>query len=197
MVQPYRSAPNEPNATVSFGDEKRRRLNMVLGILLVLSAVAVVALWLWVGEHIQGSVFLPAVFGVLLLARSRSGTLELARAERELRVKVRRFGPTLRERVPIDDLEGVTVVPSSFTSKNPEYLLQLLRKSGSPLTLLRASKESELEPSRARVGDFLLEHGLLTPRVRIDEEPAPQPVAAEPEEEEDEAERTPGRKVSG
>ena len=81
---------------------------------------------------------------------------------------VRRLGPALRVRIPFDELESVRVLPTSLKAKNPSYELQIGRKGGEPVVLVRADGPSLLEVERERLGRFLIEAGAmngLRPRV--------------------------------
>jgi hypothetical protein len=64
-------------------------------------------------------------------------------------------------RVALDELEGLTVAPTTFKGADPDYELRLVLTGGRSLGLLRSSKEARLEPARAAISTFLLEHGAL------------------------------------
>lgn len=161
-MQPYRSRqPVERAATVSFGGERWRFLRIVAAFLLVGASLAAIAGWFYTDGRISGSVLTPAIFGVLLLARTRSGTIELRHEEQELLVTFRRFGVPKRVRVPVRELTGVLIVPPE--TKDGEFELRLSLAGGKSVVLLRAATIEELVPSHEAVGDFLLENDLLRP----------------------------------
>lgn len=159
-MAPYRLQPSaERNPKVSFGSERYRILFGVGGLLLISATIATIVAWYAVGGGIRGSILLPAILGVFLLASSRSGSIEL-RENRELSVNRRSFLWRRRIRVPADELTGVTVAPSDWKYKG-EFDLCLVLTRGRTVPLLHASRSASLEPSRGIVAAFLLEHGLL------------------------------------
>ena len=157
---------------MSFGNERLRVLLGVVGLLLVALSAGLIVAWTVYGGGIRGSVLLPALVGVSLLASIRSGSMELG-DDQVLRVMLRRFLLTRRVDVPIAELIGVTVTPISANPSEPEYELRLLLTQGRSASLLRATRAESLERARSIVGAFVLEHDLLQgevapPRVRVE-----------------------------
>ena len=169
-MQPYRVAEG-PRAKVTFPDEHRRAWTL-LAFALIASSVGMVVAWLHSGGKISGSVLVPAMFGVIMLARPRLASLEYVRDAGEL-VVVRRTLVTRRTlRVPAGDITGVTVEPTDWKSENPSFELRLMLKHDKSVLLARASSAQALESARVLAGDFLVENRLLhderEANVRID-----------------------------
>ncbi len=167
-MSPYRSAPLVVE-THEIGSRRAFRLQVALGVALLLAPAILVVIWLQVGGGVSGAILGPVVFGVVVLARARYSTIVVSQTEREVRVTIGRLGPVIRSRIPFEELESVFVLPSEMRSGNPAYELQLGRAHGEPVLLLRADSALALEPERARLGEFLLRTGAMSAtRARAD-----------------------------
>ncbi len=168
-VSPYRSPPAILERH-EIGSRRAFRLQVALGLALLCIPAILIALWTRTGGGIGGSIFLPAIFGGVLIARARYSSIEASTSEREVRVLVRRLGPALRVRIPFDELESVRVLPTNFKSQNPTYELQIGRVGGQSVVLMRADGPSSLEAERERLGRFLIEAGAMNGlRTRVSE----------------------------
>ena len=157
---PYRTS--EPrHLEVPFGNRRRAIRQIVAGAALVAASLATVFAWSQLGGRIWGSVLAPALYGLFLFGRARWGTLELDSDTRTLIVRRRGVWPRTKVSVPLADVGTVQVVPSSFREEKPDYDLVLARQDQTTVLLRRAASEAELEDDRARVADFMREHGLL------------------------------------
>lgn len=186
-MQPYRARPRDTsNPQVHFGPLSGSALRVILGLLLVAATAAFIVAWAIVGGGIRGSVLVPAAFGALLLFARRGGSIALSTEKDELSVTWRSL-LTRRSRIPARAIKGLTLVPSGplWQSKDPKdasWDLRLLLDGGRSLLLLRSSP-ARLEPSRAAVSAFLVEHGLPRapsddpPRMRVEQETADRGVA--------------------
>jgi hypothetical protein len=127
--------------------------------LLAMSAAIVVG-WMLCGGGIHGSVFTPAILGMLLIARAKWGDLLFLRDRRVLSV-VRRGLWRRRVDVPLSDLQTVQVDVSSFRQEESTYDLHLVLSGDRRLLLRRAASADALEGDRSRIADFLRQHDLL------------------------------------
>jgi hypothetical protein len=107
-----------------------------------------------------------AAVGLYLLLQQRRGAIEYVHDRQELRVTTHAVLMRRTHRVPVEHVVGLTVdrLPLRETQDGPpvqEYELRLLRASGGPVRLLRSTDIARLEPARAAVSEFLLDHRLL------------------------------------
>lgn len=159
-MSPYRSASTVSEA-LEIGSRRSFYIQVVVGVILFLSSLLLVAHSMLGGGRVSGAIFLPAVFGAVVVARARYARLEASKAERTVRIVVARVGPTVRASVAFDELEFLRVVPTHADRRNTAYELQVGRTRGGPIKLLRADTEASLETERARLGQFLIEAGAM------------------------------------
>jgi hypothetical protein len=158
-MDPYRTAPRL-RPRLDFGDSGRATRRMATGVAFIALTIAIVAAWAHGGGGIHGSVLLPGFVGLTLIVHARWGAIELDRNRGVLAI-TRRGLWQRRIEVKLRDLQSVEVVPTSFRETDPDYILNLTVADGRAIPLLRAAKMASLEPDRAAIAAFLVEHGLL------------------------------------
>lgn len=160
-MSPYRTSSRaEERRRIAFGESSRWLL--VLALALVALTVGIVVSWLFTGGGVHGSVLLPAIVGLAILARSRGGTIEYHPETDELEVRVRTLLVLAAAiRVPAASVAALTVHASSDKHRGRE--LRLVFRDGRVQTLIEASSEATLEPARRAVSDFLLAEGIPRP----------------------------------
>lgn len=200
-VSPYRS-PTTLLEKHEVGSRRAFRIQVAVGVALLCISALLSAFFRLTGGGIDGSIFLPALFGGIMIARVRHSSIEVSPNEREVRVSIRRFGPALRVRIPFGELESVRVRPTSVKSRSPTYELQIGRAGGEPVVLMRADGPRLIEVERERLWQVLSEAGAMSgprtrafepdphqlPRIELASEVTP---AAEPEEPADELDDRP------
>lgn len=78
MSDPYRTLADLPRPRLSFGDPCRGPWAIVGGLALIAVTLAMFLLASWSGGHFNGSIALPAIFGALMILRTRWGAMKLA-----------------------------------------------------------------------------------------------------------------------
>lgn len=161
VVSPYRTSSRaEERRRISFGESGRWLLALAIG--LIALTLGIVVSWFFTGGGVHGSVLLPAIVGLAILARSRGGTMEYHPETDELEVRVRTLLVLASAiRVPATAIAALTVHASSDKHRGRE--LRLVFRDGRVQTLIEASSEAALEPARRVVSDFLLAEGIPRP----------------------------------
>ncbi len=171
-----------PDPVVKFGSETGRFWRLFGGFgAFVLAAVCLVAFVAWVTGTLHGGIrvnvwvfFLP-VAGWRLLHQARSGTLTYRRDTQELVVTTKHALTAKTFTVPARDVLGVNVITVPRGRNDPDYELQLMRRSAeAPVALVQTAKIEEAQAAELEVNTFLQDHRILelVAPLRVDDAPS-------------------------